>query len=76
MSESVAPQPLEARVIELESRIAWQEHQLATLGDELLRQQQTIEVLSARLKAFGERLSAGDDDGFRPSAGDEIPPHW
>lgn len=67
---------LEARVIELESRLAWADDTLATLGAEIARQQKSIEALEMKLRALNDRLASADEPVFRGTARDEIPPHW
>jgi len=64
------------RLIELETRMTWQEDALNVLGAEIQRQQRLIEQLEQRLKALGDRLTAADEPVFRGIARDEIPPHW
>lgn len=70
------PRDLQARIDELEMRLAFADDALAVLGSEVARQQKALEQLELRLKAFGERLAQGDAPVFRGSAQDEIPPHW
>ena len=67
---------LEARVVELESRLAWADDTLATLGAEIARQQKSIEALELKLRSLNERLASADEPVFRGTARDEIPPHW
>lgn len=67
---------LEARVVELESRLAWADDTLATLGAEIARQQKSIEALELKLRALNDRLASDDEPVFRGTARDEIPPHW
>lgn len=66
----------EDRLVELETRMTWQEDALNVLGAEIQRQQQVIGLLEQRLKALGDRLTAADEPVFRGTARDEIPPHW
>ncbi|MBA4286302.1 MAG: SlyX protein [Xanthomonadaceae bacterium] len=67
---------LEARVVELESRLAWADDTLSTLGAEIARQQKAIEALEMKLRALNDRLATADEPVFRGTARDEIPPHW
>lgn len=67
---------LEDRLIELETRMTWQEDALNVLGAEIQRQQRLIELLDQRLKSLSERLASGDQPIFQGTARDEIPPHW
>ncbi|MDP3293467.1 MAG: SlyX family protein [Nevskia sp.] len=66
----------EDRLIELETRMTWQEDALNVLSAEIQRQQRLIDLLDQRLKALGERLASTDQPVFQGTARDEIPPHW
>lgn len=66
----------EDRLIELETRMTWQEDALNVLSGEIQRQQRLIDLLEQRLKSLGERLQSTDQPLFQGSARDEIPPHW
>jgi SlyX protein len=62
------------RIVELETRIAYQEHTLETLGDEVARQQKRIEQLEAAVRQLVER--SAQTETFRGTAADERPPHY
>ncbi|WP_022977640.1 SlyX family protein [Nevskia ramosa] len=66
----------EDRLVELETRMTWQEDSLNVLSAEIQRQQRLIELLEQRLKALGDRLASSDQPVFQGTARDEIPPHW
>lgn len=66
----------EDRLIELETRMTWQEDALNVLSGEIQRQQRLIDQLEQRLKSLGERLQSTDQPLFQGTARDEIPPHW
>lgn len=66
----------EDRLVELETRMTWQEDALNVLGAEIQRQQRLIDLLEQRLKALGDRLASSDQSVFQGTARDEIPPHW
>lgn len=76
MTTTAEDRPLEARVDELESRLAWADDTLSTLGAEIARQQKLIEALELKLRAMTDRLATADEPVFRGTARDEIPPHW
>ncbi|MCF6224832.1 MAG: SlyX family protein [Xanthomonadales bacterium] len=68
---------MEHRLIELESRLAFQDDLIENLNEAVIRQQQQIERLELISKTLAERLrglsdSAGADDG----QGHEVPPHY
>ncbi len=62
------------RIIELETRIAYQEHVLETLGAEMTRQQKRIEHLEATVRHLLDR--SAQSDTFRGTPADERPPHY
>lgn len=64
------------RLIELETRVSYQEDALNTLGEELARQKREIEALLARLRELQSRVDSGGEGVFRGSAQDEVPPHY
>ncbi|WP_293368036.1 SlyX family protein [Nevskia sp.] len=76
MTPFAEDRPLEARVDELESRLAWADDTLATLGAEIARQQRVIDALEVKLRALTDRIATADEPVFRGTARDEIPPHW
>ena len=70
----------EARFIELETKLAYQEDASQQLSDVVARQQQQIDTLEAALRALIERVNSlslqqgeGADKG---SMADEVPPHY
>ena len=65
----------EARLIELESRLAFQDLVLEKLNEAVIRQQQQIERLEAISKGLSERIGDLADVGEGGSA-DEVPPHY
>jgi SlyX protein len=65
----------ETRLIDLESRMAWQDEALRELSDALARQQRDIERLQRLCLALQSQLeSAGD--GQRAAQAHEPPPHY
>ncbi len=66
----------EERLIELESRLAHQDHSLQTLGEEVYRQQKKLDHLEATCKFLLEQLKTptGASPGNDPD--DEVPPHY
>jgi len=65
------------RLIEIETKLAFQEDALQTLSDVMTRQQQHIEQLEARLGLLTERLRQMTEEqaaDFRPAH--EKPPHY
>ena len=75
------PEPLpamsEARFIDLETKLAYQEDASTQLSDVVARQQQQIDALEAALRALIERVeNLKDASGEKTSLLDEVPPHY
>lgn len=65
------------RFIDLETKLAYQEDAQQQLSDVVARQQQQIDTLEAALRALIERvnrLNVQEQD--KPSAAEEVPPHY
>ena len=65
----------EQRLIEIETRIAWQDDALRQLSDALANQQRDIERLQRLCQAMQAQLTAVGD-GARALPADEPPPHY
>ena len=66
----------EARIDELEARLAQQDQSLLELSDELYRQQQQIAKLELELRHLAGRLKAIAIPGPANEPQDETPPHY
>ncbi|MFG0379980.1 SlyX family protein [Pseudomonas sp. zbq_18] len=66
---------LEQRVVELESRLAFQDDTIAALNDELVEQQRLIERMQVQMKELARRLEEGANQ-FGLAEGDALPPHY
>ncbi len=66
----------DARLIELETRLAYQEQSIESLSDTVARQQRQLEALEALCRQLIERVQATGDGTQRASAVEEVPPHW
>lgn len=64
------------RLIEIETRIAYQEDALRTLSDALARQQLDLDRLQRLCQSLQSRLEAGGDTIAPVSLEDERPPHY
>lgn len=66
---------LDSRVMELESRLAFQDDTIQALNDVLVAQQRSIERLELQITALIKRQEemGGQGDGF---AEDSPPPHY
>ncbi|MDN0076749.1 SlyX family protein [Crenobacter sp. SG2303] len=69
---------MEARLIELESKVALQDDLLDALNLTVARQQQQIDLLQQQLRVLYQQFRANqpDSDGGSGSLRDEIPPHY
>lgn len=66
----------EERLIDLETRLAYQEDTLRVLNDIIAGQSRQIEVLERRCRDLGERLARVADSALKGSPADEVPPHY
>ena len=64
----------EDRIIELETKLVYQEDTLQTLNDIVVEQQQRVLILEEGFKALVTRISALDSSN--DSTVEEIPPHY
>jgi SlyX protein len=64
------------RLIEIETRIAYQEDALRTLSDALARQQLDLDRLQRLCQSLQSRLEAGGDTVAPASLEEERPPHY
>jgi SlyX protein len=66
---------MEARLDELEAKVAFAEDLIETLNQTVIRQQAQIDLLQQQLRLLHQRLQeALPDDAGSPR--DEIPPHY
>ncbi len=67
----------EKRIIELESRIAFQEYQLNEQSNQIAELQKQILELKSVLKTVVERITTSSGGSFSfDSSADERPPHY
>ena len=66
----------EERLIDLETRIAHQDHALAELNDVVTDQQARIMQLETLLRSLAERLASMAEEGQADGPVDERPPHY
>jgi uncharacterized coiled-coil protein SlyX len=66
----------QARLEQIESKIAFLEHTTAQLSEEILHQSRLIDELRAAVTALSARLEASKSDGAPWSSQDERPPHY
>ena len=66
----------DARIDELEMRLAHQDQALQELGDELYRQQRQVAQLETAVRQLAERLVPGEGEPATGTPADEVPPHY
>jgi len=66
----------EERLIELESKIAHQDHSIHTLSEEVFRQQKKLDHLEATCNFLVEQLKVQTGASSPANPGDEKPPHY
>ncbi len=66
---------LDLRVMELETRLAFQDDTIQTLNDELVEQQRMIERLQLQIAALAKRQE-DMQSGFGMSEEEAPPPHY
>lgn len=66
----------EARIIELETKLAYLEEALGVLNQEVTRQARVIDQLEAVCRELAERARSAGDTVFRGTPADEVPPHY
>jgi len=64
------------RLIELESRIAHQDHSIQTLGEEIYRQQKKLDHLEATCNFLVEQFKTQPGIPAMTDPGNEKPPHY
>lgn len=66
----------DSRVVELETRLTFQEHTLQALNDVLIRQQQQIETLVREVQALKDRMRTAASSPVGPLEDEKPPPHY
>jgi SlyX protein len=67
--------PMESRLIELETKLAFAEDMLDTLNTTVFRQQERIDLLERQLRLLHQQIQALRPEEERDLR-DEIPPHY
>jgi len=71
-------QDIDARLDELESRLAFQDDLIESLNETVARQDQDIARLQLKVKSLGDKLDDLGEAAVMPGAaqGHEVPPHY
>ncbi len=64
------------RLIDIETKLAYQEDMLETLNDLVIKQQARVEALENLCRGLAERVQQFKDTGQTPGEQYEIPPHY
>ena len=68
---------IETRLMECETKIAYQEDTLRVLNEVVTRQQMQIDQLVMACRQLAERIARGNSEGaVKGSFADEVPPHY
>ncbi|MEW8027700.1 MAG: SlyX family protein [Candidatus Thiodiazotropha sp.] len=67
---------MDDRIIDLESRMAFQEQAIHTLSETLIEQQRTIDSLNRTVEELRQRLQALDPSPLQPDEIEQPPPHY
>ncbi len=66
----------EARLIDIESKLAFQEDQIEEMNKTIYQQQQKIERLEAISEALAKQMRSLAEAGNEKAAANERPPHY
>ncbi|MDQ6959280.1 MAG: SlyX family protein [Mariprofundaceae bacterium] len=66
----------EERIVELETKLSFQEHLIQELNEALTHQQQQLDALQHRLDTMCEQMQTGLSDEIRPVSEEAPPPHY
>ncbi len=66
----------EARLIDIESKLAFQEDQIEEMNKTIYQQQQRIERLEAICEALAKQMRSLAEAGNEKAAANERPPHY
>jgi SlyX protein len=66
----------EERIVELETKLSFQEHLIQELNEALTHQQQQLDVLQHKLDTVREQIQAGLSDDIKPVSEEVPPPHY
>jgi SlyX protein len=66
----------EVRLIDLETRLAYQEATLQDLNEVIVSQQRRIAALEGLCRHLLERIARLGQDSFKGGPADEVPPHY
>jgi SlyX protein len=63
-------------LVELETKVAYQEDTIQTLNDAVCRQQQQIDKLETKMNLLLEKIREVDEPALAGDPNEETPPHY
>ena len=69
-------QSLEEQIIDLQSRLAHQDHSLQELNEVVTSQQRELDRVTRALRTLSEQFRSWRDDAAHAGTGHELPPHY
>jgi len=66
----------QARIDELEARLALQDQSILELSDEIYRQQRRVGELEDQLRVLAQRIEIAATPAATGDPADEVPPHY
>ncbi|MDX8382525.1 MAG: SlyX family protein [Ghiorsea sp.] len=67
---------MDKRMIELETKSAYQEHMIQQLNEVIITQQQQIDAIETSMQQLREYLKSSHEQGQQEAAVDAPPPHY
>jgi SlyX protein len=67
---------MQERIVELESKVAFQDELINRLDEILVAQRDELDRLSERVRRLEEQVKAGGASMIRPEAEETPPPHY
>ncbi|MBL6752126.1 MAG: SlyX family protein [Nevskia sp.] len=67
---------IESRIVELETRLSYQDELLQVLNGVVTRQGRQLEQLDLTCRQLAERLRSAGDAVFQGTPADNVPPHY
>jgi len=64
------------RIVELETKLSFQEHLIQELNEALTHQQQQLDTLQHKLDTMHKQMQAGLSDEIKPVSEEVPPPHY
>ena len=76
MTKQSTPSELQSAIDELEVKVAYQEHTIESLNEEVTRQNKQIENLTFQLRQVVEKLKGIEPSNIAKQSEEAPPPHY